>query len=133
MCAEYKIRFARGVMLASLACLFLSLPGCGGKQGAKDLPLDHSLARQSLTTALDAWKAGGKPASLKDGTPSIIVGDPTWDSGAKLTEYKLGAERDMGANLEVTVQLTLERDGLPSTREATYVVGTSPVITVFTE
>lgn len=122
-------RFAKSLLGLATFCV---LAGCGGPS-AKNLIVDQSLAKQSLTTALDAWKAGEKPAALKDRMPSIIVGDPAWDAGAKLTDYKITGERDLGASLNIQVELTMERNGQAIRRNASYIVGTSPVITVMTE
>ena len=116
--------------LAAAMWVCAALVGCGGNPSAKDLPLDKALAKQSLTTTLDAWKAGEKPAALKDRQPSIIASDSTWEAGAKLTDYQLKGERDLGANLSIDVVLTTEKDGRTSKQEVTYIVGTSPVITV---
>ena len=122
-------RVAELMLGVVVGCL---LAGCGGPS-AKNLVVDQTLARQSLTTALDAWKAGEKPAALKDRMPAIVVGDPAWDTGAKLTDYKITGERDLGASLNIQVELTMERNGQAIRRNASYIVGTSPVITVMTE
>lgn len=130
MLAAASLGFRRLTALSAGACVGLVLAGCGQKITAKDLPLDKSLAKQSLTAALDAWKAGGQPSALKDRQPSIIVSDVTWKSGAKLADYKVLSERDGGANLIVQVELTLEKEGQQTTRKAEYTIGTSPVIVV---
>lgn len=104
----------------------------GCDQGARALKLDPELARASLTTALESWKKGEKPASLQDHTPKIIVADTNWESGYKLQKYTItGNERNDGTNLHVTVDLVFQ-DEKKRTRQASpeYVVGTSPVITV---
>jgi hypothetical protein len=118
-----------------LAAILLACPvlwGCG-PPSARDLPLDKALAKQSLTAALDAWKAGEKAAALKDRTPPIVVGVPVWDGGAKLTDYKIVSETDAGANLHLEVELTMDRGGQATTSQATFIVSTSPAITVFTD
>ena len=51
-----------------LAAVLLACPvlwGCG-PPSARDLPLDKALAKQSLTAALDAWKAGEKAAIVHE-------------------------------------------------------------------
>ncbi len=113
-----------GVWLALMA----ALTGC--QKGARSLSLDPEKARESCTAALTAWKEGKKPADLK---PGIIVGDETWDAGKALTAFELlpGEEND-GTNLHVPVQLTLKDDkGKESRSKVLYIVGTSPVVTVF--
>lgn len=111
-------------------CLCLAFAGCGKPLTSQDLTLDKSLAKQSLTTALDAWKAGKQPAALKEGQPSITVADLNWSSGAKLADYKILAEREAGVNLIIQVELTLDKEGEPTTRKLDYTIGTSPVIAV---
>jgi hypothetical protein len=82
---------------------------------------------------LDAWKQGARPAALKAGSPSIIAGDYAWEAGAKLLSYEIApTETNDGTNLHATVKLVL--DG-PQSGDAqgdvVYIVGTSPVITIF--
>lgn len=113
---------------AVIACL--ALTGCGKGLTAKDLTLDKSLAKQSLTTALDAWKKGETADSLKSRQPAITVADLNWKSGAKLTDYKVLGERDAGVNLIVDVELTLDKGGEQSVRKTEYTVGTSPQIAI---
>jgi hypothetical protein len=124
-------RWLAGLAVGVVVCF--SWTGCGGPPSAKDMVVDQALAKQSLATALDAWKAGEKPAALKDRTPPIIVGIPAWDAGAKLTDYQIVGQRDQGANLNIEVQTTIEQNGQVSRRTGGYIVGTEPVITVMTE
>jgi hypothetical protein len=108
----------------------LCLAGCGN--GAK-LSLDENLARESLRTALDSWKQGDKPAALKERSPAIVMGDADWDAGKRLVGYTVRAkEFDDGYNLHCTVELVFAGNGDGSRRVVvTYIVGTSPVITIF--
>lgn len=101
---------------------------CGCQKTARDLPLDPELARSSLTKALDAWVAGKKPEDLQ---PEIIMGDPAWKSGKKLISYevKTAEEHSDGTNLHIAVARKLEGSDTPS--DIVYIVGTSPVITIF--
>jgi hypothetical protein len=81
---------------------------------------------------MEAWKNGKKPEDLKDGNPSIVVSDADWQAGRKLVSYKVGAERDGGYNLHCTVDLvTTDDKGAEQPLQVTYVIGTSPVITIF--
>jgi hypothetical protein len=108
--------------------LVVALAGC--QQGARGLSLDPAKARESCTAALTAWKEGKKPADLK---PAIIVGDETWDAGKILTAFEvLPGEENDGTNLHIPVELTLKNDkGKESKSRVLYIVGTSPVVTVF--
>lgn len=106
------------------------LSGCGGPRIHHVNP---EIARQTLTQVLDQWKAGENPESLRKRQPEIVVQDFDWLRGAKLTDYELqgdGEARD--ANLAIKVKLTLiDANGKESTKVVAYLVGTSPVLTVF--
>jgi hypothetical protein len=112
--------------------LLAAAAGCGrsGPPG-----LDEAVARSSLTTSLDAWKAGKRPESLKEASPKIIAGDPDWASGARLVNYQVLEQGNSdGSNLHVPVELELEDGaGKRSKQTVVYVVGTSPTITIFPE
>lgn len=109
----------------------LFLAGCGGSPP----PLDGHIARTSLTTFLDSWKAGKTLESLREGPLEIIAGDHRWKSGMRLLSYQvLEPSRSDGSNLHATVQLELEdAEGNTVREEVTYIVGTRPEITIFAE
>jgi hypothetical protein len=121
-----------GAWLAPALAALLFIAGCGQTSGAA-LTTDEELARQSLVTALDAWKSGKTPADLKNASPPVIVGDHDWKSGAKLVGYELpGEEFNDGANLHITADLDLENaDAGKSRQRIVYIVGTDPAITIF--
>ena len=117
---------------ASACWLTLLLSGCSGSShaGAVDAPL----ARESLKIALDHWKKGEAPKSLLSSATPMTAQDFEWASGAKLLDYQIldeGSEED--ANLRVQVKITLGQQGKSKAVEktASYVVGTSPKVTVF--
>lgn len=116
---------ARGLLSAPV------LVGCGGGPGAGP-PLDKDLARSSVEKALQAWVDGKKPEELK---PEITIGDFEWEGGkTKLVSFRLltDKERTDGSSLHVTVLREFRNaQGKVSKSEAIYVVGTSPVITIF--
>lgn len=118
---------AIALLAAGLFC------GCGSSGGAPHF--DEAVARNSLTTVLDAWKQGQAPAALQQGSPKIIVGDMQWNAGAKLMDYEvLEPSSNDGSNLRVRVALKLEdATGHSSQRQVEYLVGTSPQITVFSQ
>jgi hypothetical protein len=107
------------------------LAGCSGSGRAA--PVDASRAREALTIALDGWKKGDSPSALKDGSPSITVQDLDWLGGARLLEYRVTGEgKAVEANLYVPVDLTLKTaQGRETKKSVSYVVGTSPIVTVF--
>ncbi len=118
---------AIGTLLAVLT-LFL---GCESDRRAA--PVDPALARQALKTVLDRWKNGDKPDDLKSASPSIVVQDFDWMGGQKLVAYEVAGDgKDDDANLRIPVRLTLKTaKGQDVKKNVTYLVGTSPVITVF--
>lgn len=123
-----------GAALAAL--LIVGVLGAGCSPGpSKAAKVDPAGAREALTTALDAWKAGKKPAVLKTASPAITVQDLDWEGGAKLINYELAGEGTMDdANLRIPVILMLSGAQAGSApKEVSYVVGTSPSITVFRE
>lgn len=122
-------RIAVGLLaLASIS----SLAGCSDA-GSKALALDESLAKASLTKTLDAWKAGQKSESLKAQDPAITTNDWAWDQGYQLKDYRLlGGDLNDGANLHCRVELSVvDKQKRTQKQTALFVVGTSPVITVF--
>lgn len=113
--------------LLVLSCVVAA--GCGGGNG-RTLPLNKDAARDACKEFLEAWKKGDKSADL---APNIIGNDADWEAGQKLTDFEfLPNEMDGGSNLHIPVQLTLkDAQGQESKREVTYIVGTSPKVTVF--
>lgn len=118
-----------GPLLRLAICIGLS--GCGAS-GYQAPVLDLPKARETLTSVLDGWKEGKTPDSLQKRSPPIIVQDIDWTSGAKLVKYELsgdGTEAD--GSLLTQVKLTLQSSrGGPKEKTVTYIVGTSPGLTV---
>lgn len=115
------------ILPAVIACLVLG--GCSRQSH----DVDPDLARRTMTTALERWKSGDRPESLRSGGNSITVMDPDWNGGLQLASYDIqGAGESKGANLYCSVKLVL-RDTTGQTQEkaVSYVVGTSPALTVF--
>jgi hypothetical protein len=96
-------------------------------------PVDPERARETLNTVLEGWKKGDSPTVLKDGTPSISVQDADWLAGAKLVDYQLTSEgKAVASNLRVPVILTIRsKQGKDVKKNVNYIVGTSPVLTIF--
>lgn len=116
--------------LGLLTALFF-VSGCSGSQAHAVNP---SKARESLKIALDHWKNGDDPKSLESSSTPMTAQDMDWNSGAKLLDYEiLGDGKEMDLNLFVRVKLKLDPEGKGKAVEktASYVVGTSPVVTVF--
>ena len=126
--------FLRGPAFSVLGCAFLCLiaGGCN-RYSAKEHRVDAAQARQTLENVLNCWKEGATPESCKEMNPSVVVQDMDWKAGLKLSSFEiLGDGEAVDANLRCPVKLTLQdpKQGQIE-RKVTYLVGTSPVLTVF--
>lgn len=122
------------LMWLPLASLALAVAGCT-KGPQRAAPVNPAQARDALKVALDGWKNGDKPDSLKSRTPPITVQDADWETGLRLVDYQVVNEGKVeDANLRCPVKLTLrDTDGHEVQRNVKYIIGTDPVITVFRE
>jgi len=104
--------------------LLFGLVGCTTETPAHSL--DEAMARESVQKAMDLWVSGGKPEEL---APGIIVGDPAWKQSKKLVSYEIlkDEETSDGSNLHIRVNRKFDSGDA----KVTYIVGTSPVITIF--
>ena len=122
-----------GIVAACLLMLLaLVLSGCSDSR--QPSPVNASIARESLKAALDHWKKGEDPKSLLSSATPITAQDFEWSAGAKLLDYQILDEgRDEGSNLRVQVKITLAGEGKnkPVEKKASYVVATSPSVTVY--
>lgn len=121
-------RWRRIVSVCCLTFLASSI-GCGGQRHAVKV----DVARKTLATTMESWKDGETPEVLRKRSPSIVVQDLDWAKGTKLLDYRiLDDGKPVDANLIAKVKLEFEgADGNSTEKIATYVVGTSPVLTVF--
>lgn len=127
-------RMDRGVAVRQLLHVtVLAICSVGCSDGANPYPVRSDVARQTLETALDAWKAGNEPSKLRDDNPTIVVQDLDWSAGTQLTAYELVNEgKAVGANLSIEVRLELkDKAGKVSQKSVWYLVGTDPSLTVF--
>lgn len=111
-----------------LVALSVVLAGC--EQNARSLTVNETSARDACQTFLTAWKEGKKAADL---APKIVGKDSDWENGRTLESFEiLPEERSDGANLFLKVKRTIKtQKGAVLEQEVGYVVGTSPVVTVF--
>jgi hypothetical protein len=118
----------RSLVVALAATL---LAGCSGSGGAR--PVDAPRAREALKTALEGWKKGVTPESFSTASPAMTVQDMDWQGGARLVAYQVADDgKDFGVNLHVPVMLTLRTpQGKDVKKSVKYIVGTSPIVTVF--
>jgi hypothetical protein len=109
--------------------VLLLAAGCGPRPH----PLaDPGQAREALRTALDTWQRGSPPDALAAVAPPVHVRDRDWSAGCRLTGYQLAGDGDR-AGIELCYRVTLTlRDptGKVVRKDTTYLVGTSPVVTV---
>lgn len=112
--------------------LVLTLAGCGSS-GVNPNPVDPERAREVLKTTLESWKKGEAMSSLSTASPAITAQDFDWMNGASLVSYQLVDEgKTMDANLLVAVNLIIKtKDGKEVKKSVSYLVTTSPAITVF--
>jgi hypothetical protein len=128
-CEVRRDVMARLFALATTGALF---EGCSGGSG-RAAPVNPGRAREALKTALESWKKGEKPDALKSASPSIVVQDFDWMAGRTLVQYEVTGEgKDDDANLRIPVTLTIRTaQGKEVRKDVSYVVGTSPSLTVF--
>jgi len=118
-------------MMLLMAATSGSIIGCS-KADVKDYVPADALARKSLETALDAWKAGKPPDAIGAAEPAISAQDTLWQSGKKLQQYEIvGPEKGDDQNLRFRVRLTLAGETAP--KEVVYVVLGKDPIWVFSE
>ncbi len=115
---------------ARCLCVLLVGLAIGCQRTAHNIPLDQSQAREACTEFLTAWKDGKKVEDLK---PKIIGRDSDWAAGKTLESFEiLPEEKKHGPNLHLFVRRTLkDQKGRATKQDVEFVVGTSPVITVF--
>lgn len=107
------------------------LPGCF--QGSAAGPVDPPVALEALRVTLEAWKREKPIDSLESGSPQVVAQDLDWLAGLKLVDYQVeGDGKENDVNLRVPVKLTLKTlQGKQVKKNVTYVIGTSPAVTVF--
>lgn len=117
---------SRRFFICAAICLFMMTIGCDTANTTPGHPLDEALARSSLQAAMQAWVDGKSPKELR---PGIVVGDTAWERGAKLTSFQILQDQETtdGSNLHIPVKRNLDN----SESTVTYIVGTSPVVTIF--
>ena len=122
----------RARMLPFLA--LLAFMGCSnhGDYDPAAHQVDPETARSTLVSVLDGWKAGDKPDAWQQKTPSVVIQDFDWIGGAKLTAYEIVSAEAVDANLHCQVKLSLSStEGGDAEKTVTYLVSTSPALTVF--
>src|SRR5262245_12926219 len=124
-----------GRPIAWLGCVIVVIlvgGGTGCTQANLNAPVDAAKARETLQTALESWKKGDVSTALEKASPPIYIIDPEWQSGTRLTDYKiLGDGEEKDAHLFCKVRLTVRTPaGKESKQEVTFIVSTAPNLTV---
>lgn len=116
---------------AATLLMFMLFAGC--ESAATAHRVNGDLARQILADVLQGWRDGGKPEDWKSKTPSVVVQDMEWMTGHKLIDFEILEEGELiDANLHCQVKLTIaDANQATQVKTVTYLVGTSPVCTVF--
>lgn len=111
-----------------ITLVLVAQSGC--QQGTPSYALDSEIAHVSLEKALQAWVDGQTPADLQ---PEIIVGDVDWNKGKKLVSYEIliREETTDGSNLHIPVKRRFKSGSKVTDSKVAYIVGTSPVVTIF--
>ena len=118
--------------IVPLVLAISALGGCRSKL-ANEHRVESSKARETLQAVLASWQEGEPPESWQKKSPQVIVQDMDWKTGAKLKSFEiLGEGEAIDANLHCQVKLRFSspHNG-QSESDVTYLVGTSPVLTVF--
>lgn len=110
--------------------LTLALSPLGGGCNSATSPVKIELAQQTLSSTLDSWKAGKSPDDL---SPKVIVQDFDWSGGVRLLDYEItNDQKPLNSNLYVKVALRMGNlNGQETRKTVTYVVSTTPGLTVF--
>ncbi|MCA9054581.1 MAG: hypothetical protein KDA75_12130 [Planctomycetaceae bacterium] len=118
----------RLVMFAIASSCFC---GCSDSPGAPH-PVDAELAKQTLHDVLESWKSGSTIDSWRTHDPEVVVQEFAWSDGIQLNGYEVLETKPVDSNLHCEVRLSItSKDGQKKEHTVTYLVGTSPTITVF--
>ena len=121
------------IQLTLFALVTLSLWCAGCQTAAEANRVDPLQARSTLEAVLTSWQQGDSIDSWSSKQPQVAVQDLDWKAGFKLKSFEfLEPDEAVDANLFCKVKLTLaDTSSKQSTQTVTYIVGTSPVRTVF--
>lgn len=111
--------------LVGIALTFVT--GCGFPAAKLDEAKGH------VQTALEAWKAGGKPDELKSRTPALEFHEAMWNTGEKLVSFQVGTVRyiDSAQVVRCEAKLTVRKGkGKDRTENVSYDVTLGPPVKV---
>jgi hypothetical protein len=117
--------------LVAVACVALVRYGSSRRLD----PVNVSQAREALQKILQCWKDGHPPDEMQKASPPVFVQDFDWLAGRQLASFEIAPDhRTDDVNLHCAVRLRIKSVGGDEVqKDVTYVVTTSPVVTVFRE
>jgi hypothetical protein len=117
-----RVRLTWGLGLAGALLL---ATGCGGARSTGSYVPSDTTGRNSLTAALEAWKAGKPLGRIDSVSPPVETLDWQWKSGKKLREFEILGEVAGDGPKQYRVKITVEG---AQPKEVIYViVGRDPV------
>jgi hypothetical protein len=118
---------SRTITIAAWFGFAMGLAALGGCGPTAAKQADPDAARQALRQALESWKKGETPDSLKSASPPVVVVDRDWRRGARLLDYELSdTPAPNGFDQRFTVSITLEEDGRKKIQKVAFNVATHP-------
>ncbi len=115
----------RGLLaIIPLLVLNSSISGCGGNSRSTYLPAAGK-ARESLTTALTAWKSGAPHGPIASSKPVINVFDLRWTQGKKLESFAILEE--MKNTEQPQFKVRMQFAGEPEQTNVYLVIGIDPL------
>jgi len=118
---------SRTITIAGWLALAGGLMPLGGCNSVAPKQADPDAARQALRQALDSWKKGEPPDSLKAASPPLVVVDHDWKRGTRLLDYELSdTPAPNGFDQRFTVSITLEEGGHKKSQKVAFNVATHP-------
>jgi hypothetical protein len=113
-----------------LVLTVLLAAGCGAPSLQE--PAEPTQAREALRIVLDAWQRGDTLDAVRSTAPAVQVNERDWTAGCRLARYQIVSDgARAGTDLRFRVVLTLRQsNGKTIRKNTTYMVGTSPALTV---
>jgi hypothetical protein len=108
------------------------LVGCQGESHPLPAATEPSAAVESLTQALDAWRAGGTPNAFMQSHQNVTIRDEDWQQGTQLVNFNLSdPPQRYGHDIRLIVHLTLKSAKAATLKKVVrYTVATEPQITI---
>jgi hypothetical protein len=116
--------------VAPLLVVLLGLAGCGSKPPLVP-EVDSEEAGVVLQEVLEGWQAGKTVDAFQKSDPPVVILDPDWGRGVKLTKFEIsGSGKVEDGTLLSDVKLFLQEGGSESEQAVRYQVTTTPNLVV---